>query len=79
LVASGIPAAAVATALDLLDDAHLLARGFWDTDGTKSLPGLPWRARFGRRLGPAPDLGADTEAVLRDVLAGVPRPAASRS
>jgi crotonobetainyl-CoA:carnitine CoA-transferase CaiB-like acyl-CoA transferase len=79
LVASGIPAAAVATSLDLLDDAHLQARGFWDTDGTKSLPGLPWRASFGRRHGPAPDLGADTEAVLRDVLAGVPRPAASRS
>ena len=76
LVASGIPAAAVATSRDLLDDAHLRARGFWDAHGTKPLPGLPWRASFGRRHGPAPDLGADTEAVLRDVLAGLPRPAA---
>jgi crotonobetainyl-CoA:carnitine CoA-transferase CaiB-like acyl-CoA transferase len=76
LVASGIPAAAVATSRDLLDDAHLRARGFWDAHGTKRLPGLPWRASFGRRHGPAPDLGADTEAVLRDVLAGLPRPPA---
>jgi crotonobetainyl-CoA:carnitine CoA-transferase CaiB-like acyl-CoA transferase len=32
------------------------------------LPGLPWRASFGRASGPAPGLGADTDTVLRDVL-----------
>ena len=31
-------------------------------------PGLPWRASFGRVCGPAPGLGADTDAVLRNVL-----------
>jgi crotonobetainyl-CoA:carnitine CoA-transferase CaiB-like acyl-CoA transferase len=32
------------------------------------LPGLPWRASFGRATGPAPDLGADTDRILADVL-----------
>ena len=32
------------------------------------LPGLPWQASFGRTSGPAPELGADTETVLREVL-----------
>ena len=32
------------------------------------LPGLPWQASFGRETGPAPELGADTDAVLHDVL-----------
>jgi crotonobetainyl-CoA:carnitine CoA-transferase CaiB-like acyl-CoA transferase len=32
------------------------------------LPTLPWQASFGRAAGPAPGLGADTEAVLVDVL-----------
>jgi crotonobetainyl-CoA:carnitine CoA-transferase CaiB-like acyl-CoA transferase len=30
---------------------------------------LPWRASFGRVSGAAPELGGDTETVLRDVLA----------
>src|SRR6266536_1568665 len=37
-------------------------------DSGGGLPGLPWRASFGRISGLAPGLGADTEAVLRDVL-----------
>jgi crotonobetainyl-CoA:carnitine CoA-transferase CaiB-like acyl-CoA transferase len=65
LLAAGVPAAKVASSLDLADSAHLAARGFWDTD---RMPGLPWRASFGRRTGPAPGLGADTEAVLADDL-----------
>jgi crotonobetainyl-CoA:carnitine CoA-transferase CaiB-like acyl-CoA transferase len=64
---AGVPAAALASALDLVAEPHLLARGFWDGhEGV--IPGLPWRASFGRRSGPAPGLGADTEAVLYDVL-----------
>jgi putative serine protease PepD len=32
------------------------------------LPGLPWRASFGRTTGPAPGLGADCDHVLTSVL-----------
>jgi crotonobetainyl-CoA:carnitine CoA-transferase CaiB-like acyl-CoA transferase len=64
---------AVATQLarsaDLVACSHLRARGFWDTHGDGVLPGLPWRASFGRASGPAPALGGDTDAVLQDVLA----------
>ena len=65
LTAAGVPAAKVASSLDLADSPHLAARGFWDTE---RLPGLPWRASFGRLTGPAPEMGADTEAVLVEVL-----------
>jgi len=58
--------------VDLVHDAHLKARGFWDAHGKGLLPGLPWRASFGRATGPAPGLGADTDAVLRDVLGFAP-------
>ena len=61
-------AAALAASSDLVASAHLQARGFWDAHGAGVLPGLPWRASFGRKSGPAPGLGADTEAVLREVL-----------
>jgi crotonobetainyl-CoA:carnitine CoA-transferase CaiB-like acyl-CoA transferase len=64
LVKAGIPAAALARTGDLAKSPHLAARGFWE-DG---LPGLPWRASFGRSTGPAPALGADTDRVLADVL-----------
>ena len=47
---------------------YLRERGFWETHGTGILPGLPWRASFGRVSGAAPELGADTDAVLREVL-----------
>jgi crotonobetainyl-CoA:carnitine CoA-transferase CaiB-like acyl-CoA transferase len=61
---AGIPAAALARTGDLAKSPHLAARKFWE-DG---LPGLPWRASFGRVTGPAPALGADTDQVLTDVL-----------
>jgi len=68
LLRAGIPAAALATSMDLVDDSHLQERGFWEAHGTGVLPGLPWRASFGRRSSPAPELGADTERVLRELL-----------
>ena len=46
----------------------LRRRGFWDAYRDGVIPGLPWRASFGRVLGPAPSLGTDTDAVLRGVL-----------
>ncbi|HWB51067.1 MAG TPA: CoA transferase [Stellaceae bacterium] len=71
LRAAGIPATALKSSVELVADAHLRARGFWDAQDAGVLPGLPWRASFGRASGPAPALGADTDAVLRDVL-GLP-------
>jgi len=68
LLRAGIPAAALATSLDLVGSDHLRERGFWEPHSTGALPGLPWRASFGRSSGDAPDLGADTERVLREVL-----------
>lgn len=64
LLRAGVPAAALASSTDLVASEHLRARGFWDG----GLPGLPWRASFGRRSGDAARLGADTEAVLAEVL-----------
>ncbi len=60
----GIPAAALADSGDLVADPHLRARGFWDRQAEGVLPALPWHASFGRATGPAPALGADTDAVL---------------
>jgi crotonobetainyl-CoA:carnitine CoA-transferase CaiB-like acyl-CoA transferase len=68
LLRAGIPAAALATSLNLVESDHLNERGFWEAHSEGVLPGLPWRASFGRTSGPAPELGADTEAVLREVL-----------
>jgi crotonobetainyl-CoA:carnitine CoA-transferase CaiB-like acyl-CoA transferase len=68
LLKAGIPAAALARSGDLVNSAHLAARGFWDRHGTGVLPGLPWHASFGRARGPAPGLGADTDRVLIRVL-----------
>jgi crotonobetainyl-CoA:carnitine CoA-transferase CaiB-like acyl-CoA transferase len=65
---AGVAAAALKNSVDLVRDAHLNARGFWEQHEKGVLPGLPWRASFGRATGPAPGLGADTQAVLRDVL-----------
>jgi crotonobetainyl-CoA:carnitine CoA-transferase CaiB-like acyl-CoA transferase len=63
----GIPAAALADSCDLVADPHLRARGFWDQHTTGVLPALPWHASFGRATGPAPALGADTDAVLEAI------------
>ncbi len=65
---AGIPAAALASSVDLVDSHHLHERGFWERHDAGVLPGLPWRASFGRISGPAPGLGADTDSVLRDLL-----------
>ena len=71
LTSAGIPAAALASSADLVGSEHLRRRGFWDASGEGALPGLPWQASFGRATGPAPGLGADTDAVLQGVL-GLP-------
>ena len=68
LTRAGIAAAALASSRDLVASPHLRARGFWDAFGSGVLPGLPWRASFARQSGPAPELGADTGAVLMEVL-----------
>jgi crotonobetainyl-CoA:carnitine CoA-transferase CaiB-like acyl-CoA transferase len=65
---TGIAAAALANARDLVACAHLRERGFWDAYRAGVIPGLPWRASFGRVSGPAPQLGADTDAILREML-----------
>jgi len=70
---AGVPAAALRDSVDLVGDWHLRKRGFWKEVNRGVLPGLPWRASFGRATGPAPGLGADTEAVLRDVLGLAPQ------
>jgi crotonobetainyl-CoA:carnitine CoA-transferase CaiB-like acyl-CoA transferase len=72
LLRAGIPAAALANSVNLVDSQHLRERGFWEPHGAGVLPGLPWRASFGRVSGPAPGLGADTDAVLRDLLGTSP-------
>jgi crotonobetainyl-CoA:carnitine CoA-transferase CaiB-like acyl-CoA transferase len=68
LLTAGIPAAALARYGDLVKSPHLAARKFWDAHGAGVLPGLPWRASFGRAIGPAPGLGADCDQVLAKVL-----------
>tara|TARA_Y100001934_G_scaffold207858_1_gene245824 strand:- start:153 stop:1262 length:1110 start_codon:yes stop_codon:yes gene_type:complete len=68
LAAVGIAAAPVNTMLDLTDDDHFKARGFWEASDDGALPGLPWQSSFGRVNGPAPALGADTDGVLREML-----------
>jgi crotonobetainyl-CoA:carnitine CoA-transferase CaiB-like acyl-CoA transferase len=69
LMRAGLPAAALATSRDLVESPHLRARGFWDADVAGVLPGLPWRASFGRTTGAAPGHGTDTGTVLTEVLA----------
>jgi crotonobetainyl-CoA:carnitine CoA-transferase CaiB-like acyl-CoA transferase len=68
LLRAGIPAAALANSRGLVASDHLRERGFWEAHGTGVLPGLPWRASFGWTPGAAPELGADTKMVLREVL-----------
>jgi crotonobetainyl-CoA:carnitine CoA-transferase CaiB-like acyl-CoA transferase len=68
LIDAQIAAAPVACTRDLIEDPHLQARGFWDAEGEGVLPGLPWRASFPRATGDAPQLGADTDSVLREIL-----------
>ena len=49
LLRAGIPAASLASSVDLVASGHLRERGFWEAHGDGVLPGLPWRASFGRR------------------------------
>jgi crotonobetainyl-CoA:carnitine CoA-transferase CaiB-like acyl-CoA transferase len=74
LQAAGIPAFTAATNQDLAEDAHLAARGFFvdlphPEVGVRRHMGMPWRmsASGNRVCAPAPCIGADTDAVLRDV------------
>ncbi|MCP5181868.1 MAG: CoA transferase [Pseudomonadales bacterium] len=78
LQALGIPAFPTLSTRDIADDPHLNARGFIERlahpeVGVRPHAGIPWR--FDNRPNgvrqPAPCLGADTEAVLREVL-GMP-------
>ncbi len=69
---AGVPAAALKNSVDLVHDMHLRERGFWEAQNKGVLPGLPWQASFGRATGPAPGLGADTEAVLHGMLGRAP-------
>jgi crotonobetainyl-CoA:carnitine CoA-transferase CaiB-like acyl-CoA transferase len=68
LLGVGIPAAALATSRDLVNSDHLRERGFWDPYDNGVLPGLPWHESFGRTYGAAPEFGANTDTVLREVL-----------
>ena len=68
LLHAGIPAASLVSSTNLVTSGHLRERGFWEPHGGGVLPGMPWRASFGRCSGPAPGLGADTDLILRDVL-----------
>ncbi len=68
LLDAGIPAAALARSEDLLKSPHLAARAFWDGHDSGVLPGLPWRASFGRTIGPAPRMGEHTNEVLASIL-----------
>lgn len=69
----GIPAAPLRTPDELFDNPHLNAVGFFETVdsplGPVRFPGVPtWFSRTpGHVAGPAPELGADTQEVLREV------------
>jgi crotonobetainyl-CoA:carnitine CoA-transferase CaiB-like acyl-CoA transferase len=72
---AGVSAAPSPDSTEMFRDPHLQERGFYatspDMDGaSRGLPGLPWRWPNGERSTqtPAPELGADTDAVLSRVL-----------
>jgi len=74
LQAAGIPAFVSSQSRDIAEDAHLAARGFHvrrehPEVGERMHLGVPWRmSRSDARVRAAsPCLGADTDAVLRDV------------
>jgi crotonobetainyl-CoA:carnitine CoA-transferase CaiB-like acyl-CoA transferase len=74
LQAAGIPAFASARNQDLAEDPHLRERGYFvaldhPEVGVRLHAGVPWRMSHSdsRVRAPAPCLGADTDAVLRDV------------
>ena len=74
LQAAGVAAFTAATNRDLAEDRHLNERGFFAAlphpeVGTRKHAGVPWRmsASDCRVRAAAPCVGADTDAVLRDV------------
>ena len=70
-----IPAAPLRTPAELFDNPHLNAAGFFETvetnHGPVRFPGVPtWFSRTpGHVAGAAPELGADTQAVLDELSA----------
>jgi crotonobetainyl-CoA:carnitine CoA-transferase CaiB-like acyl-CoA transferase len=75
LLSAAVPAAAVLHPSELANNPQLRARGFCEAvthpvTGTHELPGLPMRfsAMDGWSHTPAPTLGQDTAAVLRELL-----------
>ncbi|MBM4410725.1 MAG: CoA transferase [Chloroflexi bacterium] len=74
LQAAGVPAGVVEKGEDLVSDPQLVARGFWEYTGHTPAETRPYLSRpfkFSKTPGftrfPAPLLGADTAAVLRDI------------
>jgi crotonobetainyl-CoA:carnitine CoA-transferase CaiB-like acyl-CoA transferase len=74
LQAAGVAGFTAATNRDLAEDPHLNARRFFaelphPEVGVRKHAGIPWRmsASYDRVRAPAPCVGADTDAVLRDV------------
>ena len=73
LRAIGVPAAPLRTPDELFDNAHLDAVGFFETvessHGPIRFPGVPTRFSKspGEVAGPAPLLGADTDAILAEL------------
>ena len=62
LLRAGIPAAALASVASISSPALICgSAGSGIRTARALLPGLPWRASFGRTAGAAPELGADTE------------------
>ena len=80
-----IPSAYVVGAADLLEDEHLMARGFWETVdhpvvGTFKTTGMPFTFAGHHRkwvTTPAPLYGQHTDEVLRDILGCTPADIAS--
>jgi benzylsuccinate CoA-transferase BbsF subunit len=75
LHAAGVPAGPSMNGVDVFNDPHLEARGFFATHTsnqgeTLRLPGLPWQFRPGPRpkVDPAPDLGQHNADVLGGIL-----------
>lgn len=71
LQAYGVPAARTRNTPDVLNDAHLSARGIFPLlpDGQRTAS-LPWRDEHGWRgeINPAPELGADNHYVFGELL-----------
>ncbi len=79
LRAAGVPASKSANAIDVIADQRLWDRELYrfvtdHREGQRPVLGPSWRMRFPARIARgAPDLGEDTEYVLRDILgAGSP-------